>query len=88
VQVFDNIPGIITYQYINSAYFIVAFLLKIAFLCSLTGKVPDDNVPLGELKLKHGVKIMMMGTREEEIVRKQYLLKYRAFFSAQNSVVL
>lgn len=36
-------------------------------LCSV-GKVPDDSVLLGDLKLKPGLKIMMMGTREEEIV--------------------
>ena len=32
------------------------------------GKVPGDEVALSELNLKLGSKIMMMGTREEEIV--------------------
>ncbi|XP_060555467.1 ubiquitin-like domain-containing CTD phosphatase 1 [Ruditapes philippinarum] len=33
------------------------------------GKVADDSVVLGDLKLKPGTKIMMMGTREEEITK-------------------
>jgi len=45
VQVFDNIPGIITYQYINSAYFIVAFLLKIAFFVFIDRKGPRWQCP-------------------------------------------
>lgn len=33
------------------------------------GKVPDDTVKIGDLNLKKGTKIMMMGTREEEITK-------------------
>lgn len=33
------------------------------------GKNPGDEVPLSDLKLKPGTKIMMMGTREEEITK-------------------
>lgn len=33
------------------------------------GKVPGDEVCLNDLKLKPGTKIMMMGTREEEITK-------------------
>ena len=33
-----------------------------------SGKVPGDEVALADLKLKPSTKIMMMGTREEEIV--------------------
>ena len=33
-----------------------------------TGKPAGDDMRLGDLNLKPGTKIMMMGTREEEIV--------------------
>ena len=42
------------------------------------GKVPGDEVALSELNLKLGAKIMMMGTREEEIVsslHKSFLVR-------------
>ncbi len=54
------------------------FLLK--FVCgdilqcyslSVSGKVPDDDIQLSALKLKPNMKIMMMGTPEEVLVRKQ-----------------
>ena len=35
---------------------------------SLAGKPPDDDVQLALLKMKPNMKIMMMGTREEELV--------------------
>nr|XP_009296658.2 ubiquitin-like domain-containing CTD phosphatase 1 [Danio rerio] len=35
--------------------------------CILSGKPADDNVKLGDLKLKPNTKIMMMGTREESL---------------------
>lgn len=34
----------------------------------MSGKPADDEVKLGDLKLKPNTKIMMMGTREESLV--------------------
>ncbi len=34
----------------------------------LSGKPADDDVKLGDLKLKPNTKIMMMGSREESLV--------------------
>jgi len=39
-------------------------------LLLLSGKPADDEVKLGDLKLKPNTKIMMMGTREESLVGK------------------
>ena len=37
------------------------------------GKSPDDEVRLSALNLKPNTKIMMMGTREENLVRFSYI---------------
>jgi hypothetical protein len=40
-------------------------LIKFLFI---VGKPPSDDVLLADMKLKPNTKIMMMGTREEELV--------------------
>ena len=42
--------------------------LVISMYFVVSGKPPDDDVQLVLLKLKPNTKIMMMGTREEELV--------------------
>lgn len=42
--------------------------LRWPYVCHSSGKPADDDVKLGDLKLKPNTKIMMMGTREESLV--------------------
>ena len=55
------------------------------FLVCFQGKVPGDDVTLSDLKLKPGTKIMMMGTREEEIVSTcTVMVMYHCFRYSKN----
>ena len=55
----------------NNKTYIQALMRTVHFSLIL-GKIPDNDVVLSDLKLKPGSKIMMMGTREEEIVSEKF----------------